>query len=79
MTRGIILALLAAFSWGSAIVMSKISLSELGASSLFFLQISAATVLSWIILIATRKKSLLTEQVCWLILQVCLSLFLHIH
>ncbi|EGM1332120.1 DMT family transporter [Salmonella enterica] len=56
MTRGIILALLAAFSWGSAIVMSKISLSELGASSLFFLQISAATVLSWIILIATRKK-----------------------
>ncbi|ECU9164084.1 TPA: DMT family transporter [Salmonella enterica] len=56
MTRGIILALLAAFSWGSAIVMSKISLDELGAGSLFFFQVCAATVLSWLMLIGTGKK-----------------------
>lgn len=56
MTRGINFALLAAFSWGSAIVMSKISLGEQVAGSLFFFQVCAATVLSWLILIGTGKK-----------------------
>ena len=56
MTKGLILAFLAAFAWGSAIVMSKFILYSMTAGALFFFQITAATVVSWIVLLAKRKS-----------------------
>jgi len=55
MVKGVLLALLAALSWGSSMVMSKSILAEIDAGALFFYQIVAATLLSWIVLIKTHK------------------------
>lgn len=53
---GVMLALLAAFSWGGAIVMSKSSLDDLNAGALFFFQIVSAALLCWGVLLATRRR-----------------------
>lgn len=61
MIKGIFLALLAAFSWGSAIVMSKLSLDSLAPAPLFFYQILFATIFSWCVQII-RKKNFLYDR-----------------
>ncbi|HIE1976964.1 TPA: DMT family transporter [Escherichia coli] len=63
MIKGILLAFLAAFSWGSAIVMSKKGLGALDAGGLFFWQVGSAVILSWIVLAVNRKRFPLTRKV----------------
>ncbi|QPR27594.1 DMT family transporter [Edwardsiella hoshinae] len=62
MIKGIILAMLAAFSWGGAIVMSKASLDELNPGSLFLFQIISAAILSWAVLLAARTNFPLNKR-----------------
>ncbi|ECU3636050.1 EamA family transporter, partial [Salmonella enterica] len=50
MIKGMLFAFLAAFSWGTAIVMSKKGVEELDAGGVFFWQICSAVILSWIVL-----------------------------
>ncbi|MEY8712307.1 DMT family transporter [Mangrovibacter phragmitis] len=56
MKKGLTLAFLAAFAWGSAIVMSKLCLNSMAAGPLFFSQIISATMASWAALLVTRKS-----------------------
>lgn len=51
MTKGFLLAFLAAFSWGASIVMSKTGLEQMDAGTLFFCQILSATLFSWVVLL----------------------------
>ncbi|OIN37178.1 hypothetical protein AO411_2026310 [Salmonella enterica subsp. enterica serovar Sarajane] len=62
MIKGIILAFLAALSWGAAIVMSKKGLEYLDAGGVFFWQIGSSVILAWFILLIKRKKIQLTRK-----------------
>lgn len=62
MIKGILFALLAVFSWGSAIVMSKKGLESMDAGTLFFYQIAGAVLLSWVMVCGMKKKILLTGR-----------------
>lgn len=55
MTKGTLLAFLAAFSWGAAIVLSKVGLEQMDPGILFFFQILSATLLSWVVLLLSRN------------------------
>lgn len=62
MIKGFLLSLLAAVSWGVAIVMSKKGLESLDAGGLFFWQTGGAMTLSWIVFIISKKKLPLTRK-----------------
>ncbi|EEY2487202.1 DMT family transporter, partial [Escherichia coli] len=62
MIKGILFAFLAAFAWGTAIVMSKKGLENMDAGGLFFWQVGSAAMLSWFVLSISRKKLPVTKK-----------------
>ncbi|UUM20828.1 DMT family transporter [Mycoavidus sp. SF9855] len=65
MTKGFLLAFLAAFSWGASIVLSKAGLEQMDAGTLFFFQILSATLLSWVVLLISRNRLMLNRPALW--------------
>lgn len=53
---GMCLALLAAFFWSAALVLSKYALSEMNSRGLFLIQVAAAATAAWAVLLFRREK-----------------------